>query len=132
MLGVVALIAYIKNPAQFFWFLILLMIIWMLFYLWYGPRYRRRRMAERMVKRGGSYQIIIGDSYIKLADSGKKIELNDKKVKFYVSENMYVLKADGEICAIPKRILGREKKEELVRLVRRYQADTIKIMIEKE
>lgn len=132
ILGVVILIAYIRNPEQFFLFFILLMIILLLFYLWYGTRYRRKRAARRMLRRGGSYQIEIEDTYISAADSNKKIEWKDKKLKCYISENMYILKVDREIYAVPKRILGSKQEEKLMELMKKYWADIVNIVIKKE
>ena len=88
------LAAYIKNPERFFLFFILLMIILMLFYLWYGPQWQRRKTAERMIGRGGSYQLMIGDDYIEAAGQNKRIKLKEMKLKFYVSGKMYILRAD--------------------------------------
>lgn len=126
------LAAYIKNPERFFLFFILLMIILLLFYLWYGPQRRRRKTAEKMLRKGGSYQIIIGDGYIETAGQNKKRKLKEMKLKFYVSEKMYILRADREIYAVPRRILGREQEEKLVQLVKKYRADTVNVVIKKE
>lgn len=127
-----ALVLYIKNPEQFFLFFTLLMIILLLFYLWYGPRRRRKKTAERMIRKGGSYQIVIGDDYIEAAGQNKKIKLKEMKLKFYVSEKMYILRTDREIYAIPRRILGRQQEEKLVQLARKYRADTVNVVIKKE
>lgn len=126
------LAAYIKNPERFFLFFILLMIILMLFYLWYGPQWQRRKTAERMIGRGGSYQLMIGDDYIEAAGQNKRVKLKEMKLKFYVSGKMYILRADREIYAIPRRILGREREEKLVQLARKYRADTVNVVIKKE
>lgn len=132
ILGVVVLVEYIGHPEQFFLFFLLLMIILLLFYLWYGAGYRRRKAAKRALKRSGSYQVTIGDDYISAGDSDRKTELKDRKLRCYISENMYLLKVDREIYAIPKRILGKEQEEKLVWLMKRYRADTVNIVIKKE
>lgn len=132
VLGVIVLAAYIRSPENIFLFFLLLMIILMLFYLWYGPQRRRRKIAEAMVGKGGRYQIIIGDSYIGTADNGRRIHLQGKKLKCYVSERMYILKVDRENFAIPRRILGREQEEKLKRLTGKYQADIVNVVIRKE
>ncbi|MCI8885015.1 MAG: hypothetical protein HFG87_03425 [Dorea sp.] len=108
------------------------MIILMLFYLWYGPQWQRRKTAERMIDRGGSYQLMIGDDYIEAVGQNKRIKLKEMKLKFYVSGKMYILRADREIYAIPRRILGREREEKLVQLARKYRADTVNVVIKKE
>lgn len=132
ILGAAVLIGYIRKPGQFFLFLMLCMIILLQFYLWYEPKRRRRKTVERLFQKGGSYQLVIKDDYIEPAGSGKKIMLGEGKLKFYISENMCILKAGGEVCAVPKRILGKEQEEKLIGLTRRYRADTVNIVIKKE
>ncbi|EOS22884.1 hypothetical protein C806_03505 [Lachnospiraceae bacterium 3-1] len=132
ILGVVVLIAYIRKPEQFFLFFTLFTIILLLFYLRYGPQWQRKKRAERMFQKDSRYQLVIKDSYIEPAGSNRKIRLENGKLKFYISQNMYIIKAGGEVCAVPKRILGREQEETLIRLIRRYQADTVNVVIKKE
>lgn len=132
ILGVAVLIAYMRNPGHIFLAFQLLMIILLLFYLWYGPQHRRKKTAEKMLKEGGSYQIVIGDGYIAAADHSRRTELGGGKWKCCISEHMYILKAGREIYAIPKRILGRAQEEKLTGLAKMYGADIVHIVIKKE
>lgn len=132
ILGAAVLFAYIRYPEQFFLFFMLLIIILLMLYLRYGPQWQRRKTAEKMIKAGGSYRLVIGDDYIEPAGMNGRVLLKDGKIKLYISENMYILKADREICAIPKRILSREQEEKLICITRRYRADIVNVVIKKE
>ena len=57
VLGVLVLGAFIREPGQFFLFLMLFAIIGLLFYLQYGPQRMRKKQAEKIVKTGGNFQI---------------------------------------------------------------------------
>ena len=103
---------YIQHPKQFFLFILLIMIVFLLFYLW--------------------YRLMITDTFIRFGEEQTTWMWKDLKVTFYISENMYTLKADRQIFSIPKRILSEQEEDELIRIMRRQKAQILNIQIKKE
>mgnify|MGYP001046010549 CR=1 FL=1 len=136
VLGVLVLGAFIREPGQFFLFLMLFAIIGLLFYLQYGPQRKRKKQAEKIVKTGGNFQISLDRQHMGAIwgqqKEGRKREKGIRKgsrLKLYISENMYTFKAGREIYAIPKRILSGEQKGTLAELAKNCQADVVNIRI---
>ena len=57
ILGALVLIGYIRNPDQFYLFLILSFVILTLLYMAYGTSYGRKRRAGKMAAKGGAYRL---------------------------------------------------------------------------
>lgn len=132
VLGIIVFAIYIQHPKQFFLFILLIMIVFLLFYLWYGPKRQRRKNADKIVRTKGEYRLMITDTFIRFGEEQTTWMWKDLKVTFYISENMYTLKADRQIFSIPKRILSEQEEDELIRIMRRQKAQILNIQIKKE
>lgn len=132
VIGVGILIACIRHPEQFFLYLLLAVIILLLLYMSYGPRFSRKRRARKIASQKGDYRLVLTETYIQFGDKMEKVSMRSKKVLLYSSENMFTLKTDRDVLAIPKRILSEEQKNEVQRLAKLYHAKIITVLIEKE
>lgn len=132
MLGVLVLIGYIRNPDQFYLFLILLFDILTLLYMTYGTSYGRKRRAGKMAAQSGEYRLEITESYMKSGDNNDKIKLDGKKMQFLCSENVIVIRADRDVFTIPRRILGDGDLEGLKRIAGVLKCSFVNIVVGKE
>lgn len=132
ILGVGILIAFIRNPEQFFLFLLLCADILLLIYMYYGPRYSRKRRGKRIAQQKGEYHLTITESFVEFGDKNEKINWKDRKVQIYDSENVFTLKLDKDVFTIPKRILYEAQLQEFVQIIEKIKAERIKVMIKKE
>lgn len=132
ILGVFVLLGYIRNPEQFFLFLLLLLMILLIFYIKYGPAIGRARRAKKMAGEKGEYLLDIESSRIVYGKKQEKLSYAGKKIYFFVSENIYVLKIDREVFAIPKHILSDEDEKRLTQIMDRENVNKINIVIERK
>ena len=132
ILGGLVLIGYIRNPDQFYLFLILLFVILTLLYMTYGASYGRKRRAGKMAARGGEYRLEITESYIKSGEDNEKIKLDGKKMRFLCSEHVLVICVDRDVYTIPRRILGDGDLEGLKRIAGLLECSFINIVVGKE
>lgn len=132
VLGIFILAAYIKYPSRFFLVILLIVIVCLLFYLWYGPGCQRKKNAAKIVKEKGEYRLTLTDSFIQFGENHTKWMWKDLKMTFYISENMYTLKVDRQVFAIPKRVLNEKEQKELVQIMYKQQIQFINVQIKKE
>lgn len=132
VLGIVILAEYGKDPSRFLLAVLLGVIIALLFYIWYGPKRRRKKNADKIGAAGGEYRLLVTESGIQFGEEKKKLIWEEGKMIFYTSDHMYTLKAGREVFAIPRRILGKEQQESLMQLMRQHGAQIINVRIEKE
>lgn len=132
ILGVILLIAYIRNPGQFFLFLLLCAIILLLLYLSYGPVYSRNKRAKKMTEQDGEYRLVITEGFIQYGEKNERFTWKERKIRLYFSENMCALKADRDVFAVPKRVLTEVQLQELVQMAKKNHAEIINVVIKKE
>ena len=129
ILGIAVLAAYIKDPGQFFLFLLLLLIVLMLFYMAYGTAYARKRRAKKIASQEGEYRLEITDTYILPGEKGDKIKLSEGKLKFFCSEHVLVIRAGREVFTIPRRVMKEEELEAVKGIAGRYNSSFVNIVV---
>ncbi|MGN1165856.1 MAG: hypothetical protein ACI4S2_05500 [Lachnospiraceae bacterium] len=132
MLGMMILVVYMKRPGHFPAFLLLAIIVFLLFYMWYVPQWRRKRQAKKLEEKGGEYRISISESGIRFGEKNERREWENNKFTLFISNQMFTLKTDREFFAIPKRILSEKEQMELLKVTRKYQIKIINVVIKKE
>lgn len=132
ILGAVILLIYIKNPENFFWFILLAAIVILLMYLVYAPKLSREKRAKKMAGEKGEYRLEVTDTFLQYGRENEKLSTEEKKIRLYISEHMYTLNIEGVVFSIPKRILTEEQQKELRQKARAWNARIMYIVIEKE
>lgn len=132
LIGVLLLAGYMRNPGQFFLFLLLLLDILLLIYMAYGTAYLRKRKAGKIAAQDGEYRIEITESYIVIGDAAKKTELSGRNLQFLCSEHVLVIRIDREVVTIPRRILTEDEYKAIKRIAGVYKSKFINIMTGKE
>ena len=115
LIGVGALIAYIRNTQQFFWIVLLGGVVLLLLYIIYVPAFSRKWRAKKTAGKKGSYNVRLQNDKIKYGDKNESIEMTGKNTEVYISEKLYVLRVNREVFTIPKRIM-KEKEEQEVKV----------------
>lgn len=130
--GVLVLIGYMRNPEQFFLFVLLLLIICMLLYMGYGAAYFRKRKARKLAAQEGEYRIKITDSCVIAGDGEEKISLSGRKLQFLCSSHVLVLRAERQVITVPRRILTEEAFQAVKRLAGTHDISFINIVLGEE
>lgn len=112
LIGVGVLIAYIRNTQQFFWIVLLGVMVLLLLYIVYVPAFSRKRRAKKIAGEKGTYNVRIQNGKIQYGNKNESIEMTGKNTKVYISGKIYVLRVNREVFTIPKRIM--KEKELLV------------------
>lgn len=132
VLGVILLLTYIKWTDNFIIFLLLLLVILMDFYLAYGMDYRRNRRAARLARVKGEYRLELQEKYVVYGEENTKVRFADaKRVKFFSTSKVFVLKMDRDVLVIPKRILNPEQEVKVESIVKDKKIPIIEIKIER-
>lgn len=132
ILGCIILIAYIRNPGQFFLFLMLLLIISLLFYMTYGIRVGRKQRAKKITGIKGEYMLELTDAYILSGEKKERTALAGSKLLLLCSEQVFVLRTGRDVFTIPRRILSDEESGTLKGILLKHGARVVNIEIRKE
>lgn len=131
-MGMVVLFMYIRNPGQFFLFLLLLLIVLLLFYMSYGAVIRRERVAKKMMRTSGEYQVELSFKGVCYGEAKEQLSFSQEKVGFIDSKRLYIIKAGREVFSIPKRILTEKQVEELGEIMGKTGGNIVRIIVEEE
>ena len=131
LIGVGALIAYIRNTQQFFWIVLLGVMVLLLLYIVYVPAFSRKRRAKKIAGEKGTYNVRIQNGKIQYGNKNESIEMTGKNTKVYISGKIYVLRVNREVFTIPKRIMKEKEEQELERILRETGSKIVHIMIER-
>lgn len=126
------LVSYIRYPARVFLVILMIMIVFLQFYLWYVPAYQRKKKADRIAKGKGEYRLVLTDAFIRFGEEQIQRMWKDLKIVCYISEHMFTVTAERQVFAIPKRILSEDEQQEVIKIMRRQQAQILNIQIKKE
>ena len=132
VLGIWVLVSYIRYPTRVFFVILMIMIVFLQFYLWHVPAYQRKKNADRIAKEKGEYRLVITDAFIRFGEEQTQWMWKDLKIVCYISEHMFTVKAERQVFAIPRRILSEEEWQEVMKIMRRQQAQILNIQIKKE
>lgn len=131
LIGVGALIAYIRNTQQFFWIVLLGVMVLLLLYIVYVPAFSRKRRAKKIAGEKGTYNVRIQNSKIQYGNKNESIEMTGKNTKVYISGKIYVLRVNREVFTIPKRIMKEKEEQELEWILRKTGSKIVHITIER-
>ena len=131
LIGVGALIAYMRNTQQFFWIVLLGIMVLLLLYIIYVPAVSRKRRAKKIAWEKGTYNVRIQNDKIQYGDKNESIEITGKNTEAYISEKLYVLRVNREVFTIPKRIMKEKEEQELERILRETGFKIVHITIER-
>lgn len=131
LIGVGALIAYMRNTQQFFWIVLLGIMVLLLLYIIYVPAVSRKRRAKKIAWEKGTYNVRIQKDKIQYGDKEQSVKMTGKNTEAYISGNLYVLRVDREVFTIPKRIMKEKEKQELERILRETGSKIVHITIER-
>ena len=131
LIGVGALIAYIRNTQQFFWIVLLGVVVLLLLYIIYVPALSRKWRTKKIAGEKGSYNVRLQNDKIQYGDKNESIEITGKNTEAYISEKLYVLRVNREVFTIPKRIMKEKEEQELERILRETGSKIVHIMIER-
>lgn len=113
ILGVLVLACYVRRPDHIFFAAVLICMIFLLFFLVYGPAASRKKKVKKLLKENGEYKVELTESGMIYGDDSRRLDFNGRKLKLLESEHMLLLKADREIFALPRRILTDGRQEQL-------------------
>lgn len=131
LIGVGALIAYMRNTQQFFWIVLLGIMVLLLLYIIYVPAVSRKRRAKKIAWEKGTYNVRIQKDKIQYGDKEQSVKMTGKNTEAYISGNLYVLRVDREVFTIPKRIMKEKEEQELERILRETGFKIVHITIER-
>lgn len=131
LIGVGALIAYIRNTQQFFWIVLLGVMVLLLLYIVYVPAFSRKRRAKKIAGEKGTYNVRIQNGKIQYGNKNESIEMTGKNTKVYISGKIYVLRVNREVFTIPKRIMKEKEEQELEWILRKTGSKIVHITIER-
>lgn len=131
LIGVGALIAYMRNTQQFFWIVLLGIMVLLLLYIIYVPAVSRKRRAKKIAWEKGTYNVRIQKDKIQYGDKEQSVKMTGKNTEAYISGNLYVLRVDREVFTIPKRIMKEKEEQELERILRETGSKIVHITIER-
>ena len=131
LIGVGALIAYMRNTQQFFWIVLLGIMVLLLLYIIYVPAVSRKRRAKKIAWEKGTYNVRIQKDKIQYGDKEQSVKMTGKNTEAYISGNLYVLRVDREVFTIPKRIMKEKEEQELERVLRETGSKIVHITIER-
>lgn len=131
LIGVGALIAYMRNTQQFFWIVLLGIMVLLLLYIIYVPAVSRKRRAKKIAWEKGTYNVRIQKDKIRYGDKEQSVKMTGKNTEAYISGNLYVLRVDREVFTIPKRIMKEKEEQELERILRETGSKIVHITIER-
>ncbi len=131
LIGVGALIAYMRDTQQFFWIVLLGVMVLLLLYIIYVPAFSRKRRAKKIAWEKGSYNVRIQKDKIQYGDKNQSVEMTDKNTEAYISGNIYVLRVNREVFTIPKRIMKEKEEQELEQILREVGSKIVHITIER-
>ena len=131
LIGVGALIAYIRNTQQFFWIVLLGVMVLLLLYIVYVPAFSRKRRAKKIAGEKGTYNVRIQNSKIQYGNKNESIEMTGKNTKVYISGKIYVLRVNREVFTIPKRIMKEKEEQELEWILRKTGSKIVHITIDR-
>lgn len=131
LIGVGALIAYIRNTQQFFWIVLLGVMVLLLLYIVYVPAFSRKRRAKKIAGEKGTYNVRIQNGKIQYGNKNESIEMTGKNAKVYISGKIYVLRVNREVFTIPKRIMKEKEEQELEWILRKTGSKIVHITIER-
>lgn len=131
LIGVGALVAYVRNPQQFFWIVLLGVMVLLLLYIIYVPTLSRKRRAKKIAGEKGTYNVMIQKGRIQYGDNNQSVEVTGKNTETYISENLYVLRVNREVFTIPKKIMKEKEGKELEQILKESGSKIIHITIER-
>ena len=131
LIGVGVLIAYIRNTQQFFWIVLLGVMVLLLLYIVYVPAFSRKRRAKKIAGEKGTYNVRIQNGKIQYGNKNESIEMTGKNTKVYISGKIYVLRVNREVFTIPKRIMKEKEEQELEWILRKTGSKIVHITIER-
>ena len=74
LIGVGALIAYMRNTQQFFWIVLLGIMVLLLLYIIYVPAVSRKRRAKKIAWEKGTYNVRIQKDKIQYGDKEQSVK----------------------------------------------------------
>ena len=131
LIGVGALVAYMRNPQQFFWIVLLGAMVLLLLYIVYAPAVSRKRRAKKIAWEKGTYNVRIQKHSIQYGDKNQSVEMTGKNTETYISDKLYVLRINREVFTIPKRIMKEKEEKELEQIQREVGSKIVHITIER-
>ena len=131
LIGVGALIAYMRDIQQFFWIVLLGVMVLLLLYIIYVPAISRKRRAKKIAWEKGTYNVRIQKDKIQYGDKNQSVEMTGKNTEAYISGNLYVLRVNREVFTIPKRTMKEKEEQELEQILREVGSKIVHITIER-